>query len=312
MPSLAGDSSARLHEELAMAASSAPGGAPESVYLGRFSGKFVAFVLVFTLAALAGVELLTNAFTGHDFNASAPGLLDDNFTQVTSRTNGNVTGITYKVTYTFIVNGQEYKGKDTLGAEPQDPDCTVYYMKSNPAVNALKPGHVDAMLRNSGFACLALALIAYIWAQWKHFAAATDRSHVAAAANLYAVGPPAPEARPRYGDAAGENANFAHGRYSAWGHVHVAFFLEVIALGFLLAMLLSRFGSASMTQARAYGIATVAAILFTLWVYFDRWRCIEAVASKSCSGSWNLSLFYVPIVAAVYANYRGLRKLAGK
>jgi len=172
---------------------------------------------------------------------------------------------------------------------------------------------VDAKLRNFGIACLVLALIAYIWVQMKQFAAATDRSQAAAAAaNVYAVGPPATEVRLRYGDAARENAGIKRGRYSAWWHVHVAFFAQIIALGFLLALLLSHVGGAGMTQSRACGIAIVVAILLTLWVYFDRWRCIEAVASKSCSGSLNLSTLYVPFVAAVYANYRGLKKLMGK
>jgi len=296
-----------------MATPTLPGSVPESVYLGKYSGKFVLFVVVFTLSALAGVELLTNAFTAHDFNATAPGALDENYTQVTHRENGNVTSVDYDVTYSFTVNGQQYKGKDTVGTEPQDAGCTVYYLQSNPAENALKRGHVDKTVRNYGIACLVFALIAYVWVQWKQFAAATDRSHVAAAAaSVYAVGPPSAEVRPKYGDAAQEYASIKRGKYSAWAHVHIAFFAQIALLGFIVAMLLSHLGGASMTQSRAYGIAAVAAILITLWVYFDRWRCIEAVASKSCSGSLNLSLFYVPIVAAVYANLRGIRKLAGK
>ena len=286
--------------------------APESVYLGRFSGKFMMFAIIFTVSALAGVQLLTNAFTAHDFNATAPGTLDDNYTQVTTRSNGNVTGISYDVTYAFTVNGQQYKGKGTMGTEPQDPDCTVYYMKDNPAENGLSPGHVDKTLEDFGIGCLVLALIAYIWVQPRQFAAAMDRSQAAAAAaNAYAMAPPSIEPRPRYGDAAGENMGIRHGKYSAWVHLHIAFFAQIAALGFLFAMLLSHVGGASMTQTRAYGIAIVVAILFTLWVYFDRWRCVEAVASKSCSGWSNLSILYVPIVAAVYANYRGLRKLMG-
>ncbi len=294
-----------------MATPTLPGSAPEQVYLGRFSGKFAMFAVIFTLSALAGVELLTNAFTAHDFNATAPGTLDENYTQVTTHDNGT-TSVSYDVTYAFNVNGQQYKGKGTVGTEPQDPGCTVYYMKDNPAENGLEPGHVDAKLRNYGIGFLVLALIAYIWVQMKQFAAATDRSQAAAAAaNVYAVGPPATEVRLRYGDAARENAGIKHGKYSAWAHVHIAFFAQIVALGALVAVLLSRAGG-GMPATRAYGIAVVVAILVTLWVYFDRWRCIEAVASKSCSGVANLSLFYVPIVAAVYANYRGLKKLMGK
>jgi len=295
-----------------MADTTFPGSAPEQVYLGKFSGKFVVFAVIFTLAALAGVELLTNAFTEHDFDASVTGMLDGNYIRVTSHDNGT-TSISYEVTYSFTANGQQYKGKATMGTEPQDPDCTVYYMSNNPVENGLSPKHVDKSLEYFGIGCLVLALIAYIWVQMKQFAAAADRSHVAAAlANVYAEGPAATEVRLQFGDAAKENAGIKRGKYSAWWHVHVAFFAQIIALGFLFAILLLHVGGAGMTQRRAYGIAIVVAILFTLWVYFDRWRCIEAVASKSCSGSLNLSTLYVPIVAAVYANYRGLRKLMGK
>ena len=45
-----------------MAAPTLPGSAPESVYLGRFCGKFMVFAVIFTVSALAGTELLTNAF----------------------------------------------------------------------------------------------------------------------------------------------------------------------------------------------------------------------------------------------------------
>lgn len=293
-----------------MADTTLPGSAPEQVYLGRYSGKFVVFAVIFTLSALAGVELLTNAVTAHNFDATAPGTLDENYTQVTSHENGT-SSVSYEVTYSFNVSGQQYKGKDTVSTEPQDPDCTVYYLKNNPGENGLTPKHVDKTLERFGIGCLVLALIAYIWVQPKQFAAALDRSHVAAAiANVYAVGPPATDVRLQYGDAAKENAGIKRGKYSAWWHVHVAFFAQIVALGFLFGALLSHMGG--MTQSRAYGIAVVLAILLTLWVYFDRWRCIEAMASKSCSGSLNLSTLYVPIVAAVYANYRGLRKLIGK
>ena len=41
-------------------------------------------------------------------------------------------------------------------------------------------------------------------------------------------------------------------------------------------------------------------------------RCTEAYASQYCSGVANLSLLYVPLVALVYANVRGVRKLSGR
>jgi hypothetical protein len=71
----------------------------------------------------------------------------------------------------------------------------------------------------------------------------------------------------------------------------------------------------SHTDATSYtilGVATFVAVATTLWVYADRWSCIEAFSSRSCSGVANLSFFYVPVIAFVYANYRGLKKLRGR
>jgi hypothetical protein len=101
------------------------------------------------------------------------------------------------------------------------------------------------------------------------------------------------------------------GKYDAWGYVHVAFFVQ----GALVAAW-AAFGIAVATHtqdasAALLGTAVFVGIASTLWIYADRWNCIEAFSSRFCSGVANLSLFYVPVIAFFYANYRGFRKLQG-
>jgi len=53
--------------------------------------------------------------------------------------------------------------------------------------------------------------------------------------------------------------------------------------------------------------------LVPAWLAFrDRWRCIERFASRYCSGLANLSVVYVPLIAAGYGVVRGFRKLRGR
>jgi hypothetical protein len=111
-----------------------------------------------------------------------------------------------------------------------------------------------------------------------------------------------------YGDAGGEYMEMDRGRYSATGYVWIAFALEIFVLGALPSFLLSRFIPG--THAAVIGFIAGAALA---WIVFrDRWRCIEAYASRACSGVVNLSLLYVPLVALIYANVRGVAKLRGR
>lgn len=109
---------------------------------------------------------------------------------------------------------------------------------------------------------------------------------------------------PPVGDAAGEHLGIWHGKYSAWTHVVLAFILECLVLGALPMTLLSPLLGTAGT-AIGLGIGALGAIL----VFHDRWRCIEAFASKFCSGLMNLSMLYVPFVAFAYANVRGIAKI---
>jgi hypothetical protein len=65
-------------------------------------------------------------------------------------------------------------------------------------------------------------------------------------------------------------------------------------------------------------LSVAAGILLAVWVFNDRWRSIEAFSSRFCIGSGRVALLtthicmiWVPSIAFVYANYRGLRKLLG-
>ena len=112
---------------------------------------------------------------------------------------------------------------------------------------------------------------------------------------------------PAFGDAAGEHLMMIHGRYSAWMHVVLAFLLEAALLG--AGPMLGLF-----YLVHEPGIAVgycLGAVLAWL-VFRDRWRCIEAFSSRWCSGLANLSVFYVPAVALIYANVRGIQKWSGR
>jgi len=120
----------------------------------------------------------------------------------------------------------------------------------------------------------------------------------------------------RWGDRAGEHRRMARGHYDAWVHVIIAFAIQLLAIGALVG------GGAAALVSLALGHARVEIVLVTVggaagaigaWLVFrDRWRCIEAFASRFCSGMMNLSILYVPAVALLYANYRAIRKLRGR
>jgi hypothetical protein len=102
------------------------------------------------------------------------------------------------------------------------------------------------------------------------------------------------------------------GEYDAGLHVGFAFFGEVAIASAIFAKSLS---SIVHVPARSDGILVLAAIggvVFTLWLFSNRFRCIEAFASRFSSGVANLSIFYVPFVVLFYANYRGVTRLFGR
>lgn len=128
-----------------------------------------------------------------------------------------------------------------------------------------------------------------------------------------------------YGDRAGEHLKIARGKYDAKGYVFIGFLLVAATLGvaFLLgtALVLEPPWTDAWRDDRQWREHTLKLLigpdfavgLVLAWLAFrDRWKCIEHVSSRYCSGIGNLSLTYVPLIAAVYGVVRGLRKLRGR
>ena len=126
------------------------------------------------------------------------------------------------------------------------------------------------------------------------------------------------------GDKAGEHLDMQRGRYGAGMYVFVAFVYEVVLIGLPVFLVLNFAVGRIMLAAYEAGhypphiltwVPWIAGVTFGLpiaWLVFhDRWKTIEAFSSRYCSGVANLSLLYVPVVALVYANVRGVKKLGG-
>ncbi len=120
-----------------------------------------------------------------------------------------------------------------------------------------------------------------------------------------------------YGDGAGEYLRMERGRYGAWAHVAVGFLYQVGLIGSIVGFPAAFIAALVTNDAGTIGlIAMISGGLFgAVGAYFtfrDRWKCIEAFSSRFCIGLMNISILYVPLIAFVYANVRGIQKLAGK
>jgi hypothetical protein len=126
-----------------------------------------------------------------------------------------------------------------------------------------------------------------------------------------------------YGDRAGEFLRIERGQYDATLYVVLAFIIVVAALWAPLCygtlalleletpfLLMNRYEWTQLVEEVGTGAASVS-LLIAAWIFIDRWRCIEATASRYCSGVLNLSVVYVPFIAAAYALVRGARKPFG-
>jgi hypothetical protein len=135
-----------------------------------------------------------------------------------------------------------------------------------------------------------------------------------AAPQVYATAPPAASF---YGDAASEHLTMKRGRYSAWVYVGFAFFFQIGLLGFIPGILVGVVADAIGIIGGVAGIiglcvGLIVGIGGAYLTFRDRWRVNEAFSSRFCAGIMNISLMYVPIIALVYANVRGIQKLFGK
>lgn len=115
------------------------------------------------------------------------------------------------------------------------------------------------------------------------------------------------------GDSMGEQHHISRGNYDAWMHVVIAFLYEIALVGGLVFLLLRSIGAATaFGQTPTLAIAGAIGLVVSIVVFANRWRCIEAFSSRFCSGLANLSMIYVPFVAFIYANVRGVQKLRGR
>lgn len=113
------------------------------------------------------------------------------------------------------------------------------------------------------------------------------------------------------GDREGEHQGMERGRYGADIHVFFAFLLETAVVSWLIWR--STTGGHLTTDQEGLTPAVAASgilgLVVALLVFWDRWKCTEAYSSRFCSGVANLSIFYVPVVALVYANTRAYRRI---
>jgi hypothetical protein len=96
----------------------------------------------------------------------------------------------------------------------------------------------------------------------------------------------------------------------------IAFLYQAAVVGSLIAAPVFVLAALALEADQA-GIAFLVAMLATgpVAAYFTfrkRWRVIEAFSSRFCIGLMNLSILYVPVVAFIYANVRGVQKLTGR
>jgi hypothetical protein len=111
------------------------------------------------------------------------------------------------------------------------------------------------------------------------------------------------------GDSGGEHLDMRRGYFTAWIHVILSFVLEVLIFWVLFAKLLEHmYGVTDATDGMVL-VSGIASGTVSTGIYWNRWKCIEAFASRFCTGVINASLIYVPEIALIYANYRGLLKL---
>jgi hypothetical protein len=138
-----------------------------------------------------------------------------------------------------------------------------------------------------------------------------ERRHLSVKTINWKAQPPRPKKRKTttlVGDFAGEHREMDRGKYHAWLYVMVAFVTQAVVTVLLFDKCFRLFlgPNASIIAGTVLGIS------LTVAIYWNRWCCIEAYASEGCSGLINFSIFYVPLVALYYANYRGFLKLKGR
>ena len=102
------------------------------------------------------------------------------------------------------------------------------------------------------------------------------------------------------------------GGYDATMYVPIAFFGQIVVMNLLGTTMLQTITGGHINRDLATFRACLVAVVYTIWIYWDRWLCIAKYGSRYTSGCVNISIIYLPIVIVSYANYRGLLKLKGR
>jgi hypothetical protein len=115
-----------------------------------------------------------------------------------------------------------------------------------------------------------------------------------------------------FGDAGFEHTRMKRGKYGGGLYVGLAFLLEIGLTGMLVMSFVKNIMQISTDDNAALFVVALAGTAIALLIFWNRRKCIEAFSSRFCSGAAQLSFMYVPVVALVYANYRGVKKLVDR
>jgi len=255
-----------------------------------FHPQFILFSLLLTLSMIGMALSIKRTRVAYD--SSSKCVLDDAYTAI-EKTDGNSTSHSYRVTYRFASGGQTHSGTDEIVSEPTDAAATVYFNAAQPQENSLHPTHWNTV----ALIWAGIALVGIVLAYWR-----LPKDYIT---------PSPSNCRQGVGDSGREHLAIRRGKYNSWGYVELAFVGQVVLVGMLVALFFTVFGLRK-TEDAVLILAGSIAVPSTLWVYFDRWRCVEAYSSRFCSGIANFSVFFVPAVALVYANYRAFTRLQGR
>ena len=115
------------------------------------------------------------------------------------------------------------------------------------------------------------------------------------------------EAEPMMGDDAGEHLYMPRGEYSGWPYVVIAVLLQAL-VPFVFVAALDLVDPSVEKVAFALAALSGAGLVFA--AFWNRWRVIEAFASRFCVGWVNISVFIAVPAALLYANARLALRLA--
>ena len=112
-----------------------------------------------------------------------------------------------------------------------------------------------------------------------------------------------PRMSPGIGDSNNEHLRMDRGRYPARAYLLAAVVTQAFGLWAACLLLWSRFGPRG-EENTGMLLALIAALLGTTATFWNRWRVIEAFASRYTTGFANLSLATATLAAWGYANVR--------